>query len=144
MTFDLFKDIIPSILQTKRPVITEGNEGDYVPFVVNKALSFHQDCILRANEMNKVPSTDRLLQFHYLLNTIRGYKRPFQKWQKKETIEDLEAIKEYYKYSNDKAKEALMVLSDDQINEIRKRLDKGGLKNDKPKRISRGNSTRTR
>lgn len=140
---DLFKDIIPSILQTKRPVVTTDNEGDYVPFIVNRTLSFHQDCILRANEMNKVPSTDRLLQFHYLLNTIRAYKRPFQKWQNKETKEDLELIREYYKYSYDKAKEALLILSDVQIDDIRKKLDKGGLKNDKPKRISRGDSTRT-
>lgn len=141
---DLFKEIIPSILQTKRSVITEDNEGDYVPFIINKALSFHQDCILRANEMNRFPSTDRLLQFHYFINTIRAYKRPFQKWQKKETTEDLEAIKEYYKYSYDKAKEALLILSDDQIDDIKKKLNKGGLKNDKHKRSSGGISPRTR
>lgn len=137
---DLFKDIIPSILQTKKPVITQENEGDYIPFVTNKALSFHYDCVLQANEMNKVPSTDNLLQFHYLLNTIRGYKRPFQKWQKKEIIENLEAVKEYYNYSNDKAKEVLMVLSDEQINEIKKKIEKGGS-NAKPRRANRGNST---
>jgi hypothetical protein len=138
---DLFKDIVPSILQTKKPVINQDNEGDYVPFIVNKALSFHYDCILQANEMNRYPSTDRLLQYHYLLNTVRGYKRPFQKWQKRETIEAIEAIKEYYKYSYDKAKEALMILSDDQINEIKRKLEKGGLKNDRHKRTHRGNST---
>ena len=125
---DLFKDIIPSILQTKRPVITEGNEGDYIPFVVNKALSFHQDCILRANEMNKVPHVDRLLQYQYLINSIRGYKRPFQKWHKRETIDSLQAIKEYYGYSNIKAKEALMVLSDDQIDDIIRSTNKGGMR----------------
>ena len=130
---DLFKDIIPSILQTKRPVITEGNEGDYVPFVVNKALSFHQDCILRANEMNRFPSTDRLLQYHYLINSIRGYKRPFQRWQKKEIIENIEAIKQYYNFSEDKAKEALLILKEDQIDIIKKSLEKGGIKKKKHK-----------
>ena len=137
---DLFKDIIPSILQTKKNVVD--NEKDYIPFVVNKALSFHYDCVLIANEMNKVPNTDGILQYHYLLNKVRGYKRPFQKWHKRETIEDLDAIKEYYTYSNDKAKEALTVLSNDQINEIKSKLNKGGL-NDKSKRTNRGDLKRT-
>jgi hypothetical protein len=139
---DLFKDTIPSILQTKKPVITQENEGEYVPFVVNKALSFHQDCVLFANEMNKLPNADKLLQYQYLLNTIRGYKRPFQKWHKKETIENLDAVKEYYNYSDEKAKEALLVLSDDHLAEIKKRLFKGGL-NDKSRRTGRGDNKRT-
>ena len=81
---DLFKDIVPAILQTKEEAITIDNEKDYNPFIVNRALSYHYDCILFANEMNKLPDTDKLLQFRYLLNTVRSYKRPFQKWQKRE------------------------------------------------------------
>ena len=123
---DLFKDIIPSILQTKKNVVE--NEKDYVPFVVNKALSFHYDCILIANEMNKVPNTDALLQYHYLLNKVRGYRRPFQKWQKLSKDDDLSAVKEYFNYSNEKAKEALTVLTQDEIVEIKKSLFKGGSK----------------
>jgi hypothetical protein len=137
---DLFKEIIPSILQTKKNVVE--NEKDYIPFVVNKALSFHYDCVLIANQMNLLPNTDGILQYHYLLNKVRGYKRPFQKWHKRETIEDLDAIKEYYNYSNDKAKEALTVLSNDQINDIKSKLNKGGL-NDKHKRTNRGDANRT-
>ena len=125
---DLFKDVIPSILQTKKHVVTSENESDYVPFVVNKALSFHYDCVMYANEMNRYPNTDKLLQFHYLINKVRGYRRPYQKWEKRETIENLELVKEYYNISNEKAKEALSVLSDDQINDIRKRLNRGGIK----------------
>jgi hypothetical protein len=125
---DLFKEVIPSILQTKKSVINEENERDYVPFVVNKALSFHYDCALFANQMNQLSNLDSLLQYHYMLNSIRGYKRPFQKWQKRETIENLEAVKEYYKYSTEKAKDALLVLSDDHLNEIKIKLDKGGVK----------------
>lgn len=136
---DIFKDIVPAILQTKNEVVTSENERDYVPYIVNKSLSFHYDCVLYANEMNKVPNTDKLLQFQYLLNTIRSYKRPFQTWQKKVDIDGLEAVKEYYNYSNEKAKEALMILSDDQLNEIKRRLYKGGL-NDKSKRTYRGNT----
>jgi len=141
---DLFKDTIPSILQTKKSVISEENEKDYVPFVVNKALSFHKDCILFANEMNQLPNTDRLMQYHYLLNRVRGYRRSFQKWQKYETINDLNVVKEYYNYSNEKAKEALLLLTADQIIKIREQLNKGGLTNDnKSKRTNRGDTSRT-
>lgn len=125
---DLFKDIIPSILQTKKSVVSQENEGDYVPFVVNKALSFHYDCVLYANEMNRHPSLDPLLQYQYLLNTVRPYKRPFQKWQKREDVANLTLVKEFYGYSNDKAKDALALLTDDQIKSIKSAMDKGGVK----------------
>jgi hypothetical protein len=137
---DLFKETIPSILQTKKPVITTENEKDYVPFVVNKALSFHYDCILYANEMNRLPNVDGLLQYQYLLNTIRPYKRPFQKWLKRETVDDLEVVKEYYNYSNERAKEALPLLSKSQLDVMRKELDKGGL-HARNKRTDRGDPT---
>lgn len=139
---DLFKDIIPSIQQTKKVVITPENERDYVPFVVNRSISFHLDMVMPANQMNMMPSADPLLQYHYLLNTVRAYKRPFQKWQKRETLENLDIVKEYYNYSNEKAKEALSILSDAQIVEIKKTLNKGGL-NVRHKRTSGGNATRS-
>lgn len=135
---DLFKDIIPSILQTKKNCLVD--ESDYKPFIVNKALSFHYDCIMYANQMNICSNIDSTLQYHYYLNTIRPYKRPFQKWLKRETIEDLSVIKEHYKYSNEKAKDALSVLSDVQIDEIKKKRDKGGL-NVKSKRPRRGDTS---
>lgn len=137
---DLFKDIIPSIQQTKKVVITPENERDYVPFVVNRSISFHMDMVMPANQMNMLPNLDPLLQYHYLLNTVRAYKRPFQKWQKRETIENLDLIKEYYNCSNEKAKEALSILSDAQIEEIKKNLNKGGL-NVRHKRTSGGKIT---
>ena len=139
---DLFKDIIPSIHIKKKEVITAENERDYVPFIVNRSLSFHHDIIMFANQMNMMPDTDPLLQYHYLLNTVRAYKRPFQKWQKREIVENLDAVKEYYGYSNEKAKEALSILSDAQIEEIKKTLNKGGL-NVRHKRVSGGNTTRS-
>lgn len=136
---DLFKETIPSILQNKKEVITVENEKEYTPFVVNRAISFHLDCVMPANQMNMMPNTDRLLQYQYLLNTVRSYKRPFQKWQKREDIDGLEAVKEFYGYSNEKAKEALSILSNDQLDEIRKRLNKGGL-NVRHKRTNRGDA----
>jgi len=122
---DLFRDVVPSILQTKKNVLED--EKDYVPFVVNKALSFHYDCIMFANEMNKHPGLDRRLQYDFLINTVRGYKRPYQKWQKLEKDDALEAIKEYYGYSNERAKEARSILSDAQIDEIKRKVYKGGM-----------------
>jgi Bacteriophage clamp loader A subunit len=130
---DLFKEIIPSILQNKNYVLD--NEKDYHAFVVNRALSFHYDCIFQVNEMNKYPGLSGALQYQYLLNTVRGYKRPFRKWEKRETIDDLEAVKEYYNYSYEKAKEALVLLSNAQKEEIRKAIDKGGTDDSKPRRV---------
>lgn len=139
---DLFKDVIPSIQQTKKVVITAENERDYVPFVVNRSISFHLDMLMAANQMNMLPMTDSLLQYQYLLNTVRAYKRPFQKWQKRENIENLDIVKEYYNYSNEKAKEALSILSNAQIDQIKKNLNKGGL-NVRHKRVSGGNTTKS-
>lgn len=133
---DLFKEIIPAILVTKEDLINSENEKEYVPYVVNRALSFHRDCIFYANQMNMLPNTDRFLQNQYLLNTVRAWRRPFQKWQKLEPDSDLDAISEYYGFSNDKAKDAFKLLTHEQIGDIKKRLDKGGL-NDKPKRTNR-------
>ena len=123
---DLFKDIIPSILQTKKNVLQdEIDVKDYTPFVVNRALSYHMDCILYANEMNLYPEMDKDLQYQYLLNTIRPMKRKFQPWQKASDDKDLECVKEYFGYSNQKAKEALRILNDEQIAEIKANTIKG-------------------
>ena len=125
---DLFKDIIPSILQTKKCVINdEIDQKDYVPFVVNRALSYHMDCILYANEMNLNSGLDKDMQYQYLLNSVRSMKRKFQPWQKSKTISDLECVKEYFGYSNNKAKDALRILSEEQLVELREKTHKGGV-----------------
>jgi hypothetical protein len=85
--------------------------------------------------MNKNPGLPATLQYQYLLNTVRGYKRPFRKWEKRETIDDLDAIKEYYNYSDEKAREALVLLNAAQIETIRKAIDKGGTNDSKPRRV---------
>lgn len=126
---DLFRDIISSVMKTKKDLSSEEDfEKVYNPYVVNRALSFHTDCVLQANVMNQYPSLPKKLQYQYYINTLRGYTRPFKPWQKLETIEDLEAIKEYYNYSNDKAKDALKLLKAEQIEEIKARIDRGGIK----------------
>jgi len=123
---DLFKDIIPSILQTKKDVLDK--EDDYVPYVVNRSLSYHMDCILYANQMNMHSGLSKKLQFHFYLNTVRPMKRKFQAWQKQASVKDLECIKEYFGYSNEKAKEALRILSVEDIALIKEKIDKGGVK----------------
>jgi hypothetical protein len=125
---DLFKEIVPSILQTKKnPFKDELDYKDYVPFVVNRALSFHQDCVLYANELNLRPGIDKDMQYQFYLNTIRSMKRKFQPWQKTSTDKNIEAVKTYFGYSNEKAKEALRILTEEQIAEIIIKTDKGGV-----------------
>lgn len=126
MSADLFKEIIPSILQTKKYVLEDAK--DYKPFLVNRALSYHLDCITYANQMNLCSNLDGDLQYQYFLNTIRPMKRKFQPWQKASVVNDLEYVKEYFGYSNEKAKEALRILTDEQITLIKEKLEKGGVK----------------
>ena len=123
---DLFKEIIPSILQTKQyALLTEQDEKSYSPFMVNRALSYHRDTALIANQMNLYPSTDKKLQYDFLLNIVRASKRPYSKWYKKAKSSDLETVKEYYGYGDSKAVEALKILSNDQIAAMKKQLYKG-------------------
>jgi hypothetical protein len=124
---DLFKEVIPSILQTKKSVLTDDVDvKEYVPFVVNRALSYHMDCVLYANELNMHPSIDKDMQYFYYLNSIRPMKRKFQPWQKASADKDLDYVKQYYGYNNQRAKEALRILNDEQLAEIKRRTDKGG------------------
>ena len=126
---DLFKEIVPSILQTKKSVFRDQLDyKDYKAFMVNRALSYHMDCILYVNELNINNNLDEDMQYQYLLNTIRPMKRKFQPWQKTSADKDIECVKEYFGYSNEKAKEALRILSEEQVAEIRRRTDKGGVK----------------
>ena len=126
---DLFKEIVPSILQTKKNVFEDDTDyKDYNPFIVNRALSFHLDCIPYVEEMNMMHYLDKDMQYQYLLNTIRPMKRKFAPWQKAQVEKDIECVKEYFGYSNQKAKEALRILSNEQINEIKRKTDKGGVK----------------
>jgi hypothetical protein len=124
---DLFKEIIPSILEKKKSVFRdELDYKDYNPYIVNRALSYHMDCVLYVNELNKHPNLEKDLQYQYLLNTIRPMKRKFQPWQKSEVDKNIECVKIYFGYSNEKAKEALRLLNDEQIAEIKRKTDKGG------------------
>ena len=122
-------DYVKEILQSKNNlIIDEQTEKDYNPFIINRALSYHQDCVYFANEMNRRHHLDKKLQNSFLLNTIRSKKRPFAKWVKSEKSEDLECIKKVYGYSNSKAEEVLNLLSKEEIQQLKEQTEIGGLK----------------
>jgi hypothetical protein len=122
-------DYVKEILQGKKNLIKDAEtEKDYVPYLVNRSLSYYYDCVMWSNEMNIRPSTDKKMQFDFLLNTVRSTKRPFAKWIKRESSEDIECLKILYGYSNQKALEALRLLSDEQIQELKEKTRKGGLR----------------
>ena len=101
-------------------------EKEYIPFLVNRGLSYFQDTILQVNEMNRCHYLDKQLQFDYLLNNIRPRNR-WSKWLKPSKIENLEIVKSYFGFGNEKAKDALEVLSDTQIEEIKTLFTEGGV-----------------
>ena len=120
-------DLINSITYKKDIVINNSNEGSYNPFITNRSLSQFIDCILLANEMNQRHHIDNKLQYDYLINRIRPRKR-FKKWDKKQDNENIQLIKDYYSCNNDKARVTLSLLSEQHLNIIRQKLNKGGVK----------------
>ena len=102
-------------------------ERDYVPFIVNRSLSFQVDTVIHANEMNCNHFLDKKLQYHYLLNIIRKKKR-FGRWIKAEKYETIDLEMEYYNYSLQKAQEVADLITDDDLAYIKRQLDRGGLK----------------
>ena len=123
------KDWLNSINFNKENLLKEDadNIKDYPPFVINRCLSGHIDCILFANEMNLHHNLDKDMQYSFYLNSLRKKKR-FSPWLRKDKITDLECVKEYYGYSNEKASQVLKILTKEQINFIKQRLDIGGTK----------------
>ena len=119
-------DYLNAINQSKENLIVdELSEKEYVPFVVNKGLSYFPDTILYANEMNRLHLLDNKPQFLHLLNSIRPRKR-FSKWHKNELTDDLKIISEYFGYSYAKAKQIQNLISSDQLNTMKEKLQKGG------------------
>jgi len=122
-------DYVNAILQNKKQLIVDDlTEKEYVPFLTNRSLSYHKDCVLYANEMNRRHFIDKKLQFDFFINTVRSQKRPFAKWVKIENNDDLECVKLAYGFSNSKALEALTILSKEQIQELKEKTDIGGLR----------------
>ena len=125
-------DFVNDINFGKKDIMTDSDnpelaEKTYNPFLTNRALSYFPDTIQFANMMNKNSHIDNMLQYSFLLNIIRKRKR-FSKWFKKNDDDVLQMVIDYYGYSVNKAKEALKILNDEQIEVIRAKLIKGGMK----------------
>ena len=121
------KGWLNSINQTKKNLIDEdySMEKDYSPYVINRIYSGHLDSVMFANEMNKYNFLPKKIQYDFLLNSLRVKKR-YAPWLRKDEIKDLDLVKRYYGYSNEKAKQALRILTKDQINFIRSKFETGG------------------
>lgn len=117
-------ELIKSISNDKKDILE--NEKDYNAFMVNRGLSYFPDTVIYANEMNKFHHLDGRLQYHFLINTIRKRNR-FSKWNKSIESENISAIKQYYGYSNEKARDVLPLLSNENLKTIRGRIQHGGI-----------------
>ena len=123
------KDWLNSINFNKQDLIEEDPSTikDYPPYIINRCLSGHLDCVMFANEMNKYSFLDKDMQYSFYLNTLRKKKR-FSPWLRKDKVTDLQCVKQYYDYSNEKASQALKILTTQQLDFIKQRLDIGGSK----------------
>ena len=123
------KDWLNSINQTKKNLIDEdpSMEKEYSPYIINRCLSGHLDCVMFVNEMNRYHFLPKKIQYDFLLNSLRTKKR-FAPWLRKDTIKDLDNVKRYYGYSDEKAKQALRILSKKQLNFIQSKFETGGTK----------------
>ena len=119
-------DFVNAISFTKKDIMEDDlSEREYASFITNRTLSYHQDCIMYANEINRRHHLDSRLQFHYFLNTLRKRKR-FAKWVKPSVLEDMKIIQDYYECSKSKAEEYLRLLTAKEIEELKMRMNKGG------------------
>jgi hypothetical protein len=122
-------DFVKAVSSTKQDLIVDDvSEKQYQPFLANKSLSYHRDAIYFAQEMNTAHHLDNRLQFSFFLNTLRRKQR-FSKWSKPYISKKIEVVKEYYKCNDQKAQEYVNLLTDSQIKELKKRMNKGGTNN---------------
>ena len=123
------KDWLNSINQTKKNLLDEDPtlEKEYPPYIVNSCFSGHLDCIMFANEMNIHNSIPKKMQYDFYLNSLRKKKR-FSPWLRQDKIKDLDYVKRHYGYSNEKAKQALRILTKEQLTFIKSKFDTGGTR----------------
>ena len=128
MAYEL-KEYLKSINESKEDLMNTNDEAwakKYPAYIVNRCLSMFWDTLPQANEMNGYHFLDKKIQFHFLINSIRKKKRFGGKWLSQAKLKNLEYVKEYYGYSNEKAKQALNILKDEQVENIKEALFKGG------------------
>lgn len=127
--FDLFKEWLPSLTEKKGYLFEKGKEDQierkYPTFMINRALSQYADTVILVNEMNRYPSLDAKLHYDFLYHTI-DKKRRFSKWAKATKNETINTIVEAYNISPRKAEEISDILSDEDIENLKSYLYKGG------------------
>tara|TARA_B100001109_G_scaffold34974_1_gene27429 strand:- start:448 stop:825 length:378 start_codon:yes stop_codon:yes gene_type:complete len=121
------KDWLNSINQNKRNLYDEDPTAKYPAYIINRCMSGHLDTVMFANEMNLSSQLDSDMQYSFYLNSVRKRKR-FSPWLRKDEVKDLDSVKRYYGYSNEKAKQALRILSKEQLNFIKSKFETGGTK----------------
>jgi len=124
------KEYLNSINFTKKDLMKSDDKEwikKYPAFIINKILSGFSDTIMLVNEVNRNHFLDKDMQYSFLLNSIRSKKR-FSPFLRASKLKDIECVKEYYGYSNDKAKSALDILTKEQLKLIKEKLFKGGTK----------------
>ena len=121
------KDWLNSINQTKKNLIDEDPsiEKNYPPYIINRCLSGHLDAVMFANEMNMYSFLSKKMQYDFFINILRT-KRRFSPWIRKDLVDNLDCVKRYYGYSNEKAKQALKILSKEQLDFIKSKFEIGG------------------
>lgn len=121
-------EFVKAINNKKNIIRDDLDEKSYLPYMINHSFSYFPDTVLLANEMNINHHLDNKLQNDFFINTIRKNPKRFSKWNKVKHDGDFEAVKEYYGYSNEKTRSALSLLSAEQINIIKQKVDHGGRK----------------
>ena len=121
------KDWLNSINQTKKNLIDEDPsiEKNYPPYIINRCLSGHLDAVMFANEMNMYSFLPKKMQYDFFINILRT-KRRFSPWIRKDLVDNLDCVKRYYGYSNEKAKQVLKILSKEQLDFIKSKFEIGG------------------
>lgn len=118
---DLFKVLLPSLMVTKKYQFDEeGAEQSYIPSIVNRALSYYPDCLFLANEMNLMRHLSRRSQYEFYLHAVEARRRTYTQWAKKNLDDEnvLNAVKRFFNYSSNEAKEVIPALTATQIQEI--------------------------
>mgnify|MGYP001165357918 CR=1 FL=1 len=122
-------DFVKSVSHNKKDLmVDEVEEKAYQPFLINKALSYHQDAVFLTNEMNVRHGIDNRLQYQFFLNTLRKRQR-FSKWHKPYISKKIDVVKEYYQISRREAKDYVELLSDTQIRQLKNSMKTGGKDN---------------
>jgi len=133
--YSLFKDFLPDLYERKKNILRmdPDAEKDFAPFIINRAVSMNYDTVLWANEMNKANCATKQMVYDFYCYGLRAGRR-YSKWAKKENDDDVAFICEAFSYNKKKAEAALKLISQEELNELRRKFDTGGIVRDNAKK----------